>query len=527
LTLGVLTVVAGMLVLANLTEEIHRPGADALDAGKGQLQFSVAKAGPVDPKDGDYGGWSLSYGWPLLWRQYTLWFTRVSFPSVLGECYSRGRLALNVVIWLVMLAVPGGACEWLLRRYRPRCRWSLRTMLAGIGVFAAICGWFIAARRTADVQDAVIGAKGSKFWVVRSGPRWLGLLGADRYRRRIVGANVDLTVQLAGEREPNEDDFKSKTELIARLGRLRDLQYLFIEVDGQTPGLAGALGKMRQLRALSISMQVIEGYHYRQPFSSEEKRISRECLAAIQAMPKLEHLSLSGLPVASENLTCLASLTNLKSLHLQVNRDADEEASGAPLLSRLPPLPRLEAVDLQHSYVGGRGLRYLSVLPRLKTVNLNFTDVPERETEEPPPEFDAGLAELAGLEFLQEAAVAGDMASEAGLKCLLALKSLKRLHIGGPYRDGPMEALPLDHGGEVEVHLAEIDEYRRVLDALRQANPGIVIDGDRHALDSPGELLVPDEYETLPEGMVRLLASSAVTEWKNGRRSNKAAEAKN
>ncbi|MGH7136702.1 MAG: hypothetical protein ACREHD_13250, partial [Pirellulales bacterium] len=432
LTVALLIVIAAMLVLANLTDEIGRRGPEVL-AGPGQVRFSRRDPGPVDPRGPVLGLWSLSYGWPLLWRQYILAVSPVGPYGVLGECYSAGRLASNLAIWLVTLAAPGAACEWLLRRYRPRFRWSLRTMLAATGLAGALCGWSVAARNRADLQDAVVAAQTNtdQVWTEHWGPKWLDLPGADRYRRRIVGAKVDLSVGWltdeweAYEEDAYEEEVKRKMQFAARLARLRGLQYLFIEVDRPTPAMADALSKLRKLRVLSIHID--EGL-------CEDERILQECLTAIGAMPELEHLSLFGVPFASESLAGLAGLTNLKSLRLQINHHADEQASDGPLLSRLPPLPRLEAVDLQDSYVGDRGLRYLSVLPRLKTLNLILTDVAEREIADSPRlKFNTGVANLADLEFLEEVAVMGDTASATSLESLLALKRLKKLHFGGPY----------------------------------------------------------------------------------------------
>lgn len=511
LTLALLAIIAAMIVLANLTDEISRRGADAV--GK-PVHFSLLEAGPIDSNRGFYGMWNVSYGWPLRWRQYILGLS--PGPSgLLGEFYSAGRLAWNFAIWFVLLAAPGAGCEWLLRRYRPRFRWSLRTMLAGVCLSAALCGWFAAARNRANLQDAVIENK-NHVWVERWGPKWLELVGADRYRRKLFGAKLDLTLGLTDELKVDEEDFQRKEELLKLLARLRDLQYLFIEVDDHSPGLVDALSSLRQLRVLSIHRDDGLCYYYGQRFSQEDKRMSHECLAAIGAMHELEYLSLRGMPTASESLACLAGLTNLKSLDLQVNHDADGEASDAPLLSRLPALPCLEAVDLESSYVGDRGLRYLSVLPRLKTLNLNWTSVIEYDLADLPRlKFDAGLADLARLELLEEAAVMGDMSSATGLESLLILKHLKKLHVGGPYiARHPTAELTLDDGEKEYVLQVEADRCRRALDALRQANPGIVIDGNVDALEWPGELLVPAEYETLPEGGLRAAALSFVRESK-------------
>jgi len=197
---------------------------------------------------------------------------------------------------------------------------------------------------------------------------------------------------------------------------------------------------------------------------------------------------------------------------------------GTSVLAKMPVLPRLESIDLRSSYgrktVGDRDLRRLVVLPRLRTLNLSDVDI-----------NDAGLAELASLQSLEELAIGGDLATPARLQALLALKRLKALHIlryvavtdagladlssleyfekqeltGGeaiPYAAGQllfalknlkelhteqygfydnsnrMTTVALDHGDRIFALESEVEGLGRAFDALRQSNPGIVIDSD-------------------------------------------------
>lgn len=136
-----------------------------------------------------------SYGWPLIWHRYVL----LGFGhATIGWYYSAGRLAANLAMWLLALATTGGACEWLLRRYRPRLRWSLRTMLAAVALLAVLCAWFVNARERARLQDPLIAAMpggwtGPQAGVERWGPIWLDLFGADRFCRHIVCASLSAT----------------------------------------------------------------------------------------------------------------------------------------------------------------------------------------------------------------------------------------------------------------------------------------------------------------------------------------------
>ena len=100
-----------------------------------------------------------SYGWPLIWHRVVLsghWMT--GNLRVVGWYSSLPRLAANVAMWLALLAALATGCEWLLRRYRPRPRWSLRTLLAFVALVAAVCGWYAHARNRAAIQDPLVPA---------------------------------------------------------------------------------------------------------------------------------------------------------------------------------------------------------------------------------------------------------------------------------------------------------------------------------------------------------------------------------
>ena len=120
LTLLVIAAIAALLVLANLSDVVGKrlPPRSTAD----NWRFDVQAPPEDDPQP--LTVWHLSYGWPLLWRQYVI-FAAWGGPDV-HECHSAGRLATNAVVWFAMLAAPAATCEWLLRRYKPRLRWSLR-----------------------------------------------------------------------------------------------------------------------------------------------------------------------------------------------------------------------------------------------------------------------------------------------------------------------------------------------------------------------------------------------------------------
>lgn len=447
-----------------------------------------------------------SYGWPLIWHRYVD-MDWGQGTETLGWYFSGPRLAGNLAIWLFMTAAPAGACEWLLRRYPPRLCWSLRTMLVAVGLISAFCAWFTAARNRANLQDLII-AQTSELYgnyrvrVERWGPKWLDLVGADRFRREIV------SVELAATAGDDADE-----KLLQQLAGLPRLSYLTLSVDHLNPKLAQALSKLRQLRSLSIeesedikddsawqaSLEIIGGMSHLEYLHLSESAIggerlahlasltnlkslsvdgqndhrreliSRECLQAIGKISQLQHLALNSLKIRHEDLPCLAGLSDLRLLcFINVSPETP------PLLAEMPALPRLETIDIWRSEVGNKDLRRLALLPRLRAIGL----------KDAPISADA-LKELALLESLEELGIDDKTTSKqscvssTGIELLLAFKHLKKLHLSRSTTLAYTRYVKclLDNGDEVPVLEEDLEPFLRALKSLRQAKPAIVIDG--------------------------------------------------
>lgn len=429
-----------------------------------------------------------------------------------GENYNASRLAGNVAIWLVMLAAPAGVCEWLLRRYRPRLRFSLRTMLVAMGLAAGLCGWFAAARNRANVQDPIadaLSAQGGSVWAERWGPKWLDALGADHLRRHIVGAEISFNGDEEWDRESQR--------LLAELKRLPDLRFLSLEADRLNSRICDALGELRQLQTLRIKVGVLtrssgdalgralRGLRQLRVLSlaqgaygieDDDVGLPRECLSQIGDLQQLEHLRLVDWTMASQDLALLSGLGNLESLTL--DSISETPHSDPPLLSRLPALPRLESLDLQSSSIFDRDLEYIAVQPHLKSLSLAYTEV-----------MGEGLIELAALGQLEELALNGDAETLAGFKALPRLKYLKMLHMEQELLQSPdvlKYRLPYisDH---------EIDECWREFKALRTVKPDLVIDGEIDALEWPDGRMTP-QCDTIPASYIDMAVEQALEDWK-------------
>ena len=467
----------------------------------------------------------FDYGWPFIWywRNYV---TKVGGSGLETQVvrYSWPRLAGNLAIWLVMLAAVGTSCEWLVRRYRPRLRWSLKSMLAAVGIFAVFCMWCVSLRDWANDQDRLIAAiraqadghlnrDGELYGNVcfeHKGPKWLDLLGANRYTRRIVGVLL------------NHDD--DVDELLKRIGRLPDLRYLDLHLQKWTPGIAATLGEMRQLQTFRIEKKT-RTFPFWKPSSADafDERNSDEIFGTIGKLKQLKVLTVSDVMFTNECLQHLAALTGLKSLRLEIPWTGEDglelehlaSIGTRPTLAHLPLLPRLEAVGFHGGSVGVLDLRQLAAMTSLKAIDLTKAFI-----------TDTALAELASLESLEELVIENGKTSAAGLESLLAIKGLKALHIGremdfsslyiahdsvsdmddpdsdtddpdsddddpdsdddDPNRDvfnRLTHWLPLDNGTRLYVQKSDIERYHQTLEALRQSNPGIWIDDVTQTFD--------------------------------------------
>jgi hypothetical protein len=99
------------------------------------------------------------------------------------------RTTKGPTVCLIALVAAALAWQSILNRYQPRFRWSLKTMLVGVTLACALCASCVATRNRADKQDELISPPLiGHVYFERWGPKWLDLLGAARFRRRIVAA---------------------------------------------------------------------------------------------------------------------------------------------------------------------------------------------------------------------------------------------------------------------------------------------------------------------------------------------------
>lgn len=366
-------------------------------------------------------------------------------------------------------------------------------MLAVIGLAGLGCGWLAYVRDRANIEDALIEMTHGRgtVWVERWGPRWLDLVGADRYRRRIVG----LSIGNLSSFEPGDH------EILERIARLRGLRHLFLDFEVWRPNLrlAHTLDSLPQLRSLDIMggvpvrewhaavgrMSHLEHLHVEHVANadicaclerlpnlkslvlqcSSDVRTSHKLLTTVGKLKKLQSLWLGVLAIRGSSLACLSELTELQYLRFSpISKPGTGEGG---LLRDLPPLPRLNALNLGWSDVDDRDIGPLADLPRLRSLSLEHTRVTE-----------VGLAHLAPAASLEDLTIDGRMVSPSGLATLSAVKRLRSLHVGERSLGGcPCKStLALDNQTAILVCTSELANFRQALEGLRRSQPEILID---------------------------------------------------
>jgi hypothetical protein len=399
-------------------------------------------------------------------------------------------------------------------------------MLAAVGLLAACCGWFVYARDRANVEDALINEIQQwhgQVWLERWGPKWLDRVRCDRYRRRIVAANLVIPL-LRGQ-----VDQHAVQGLLRQLSQRPGLRYLLLKTQELTPEIASALVDFNELHTLSIDNGLLpEGatvalgealhrmprlrslylspgariWHVAPPhanlFVGSHENAANDCLAAVARATQLETLTLVKMALRGDSLGRLAPLSKLRSLTIIGNvMDNIDERGDTPILSALPALPELEALHLRGRDFGDEDLRYLARVPRLRSLELVETEITGN-----------GLAGLAALPALRELSLHRNLTSSVGLvsskgmEAFLTAAQLKRLHIDLEYPQLDARMSPL------------VEKGRRILSKFRRSHPDLAIDGAwlSSSLSLATEI-IPSQYDTVDHQRT-LGVFEAVQQWK-------------
>ena len=257
-------------------------------------------------------------------------------------------------------------------------RFSLRTLLVAITLFAVWIGWTM--KRIREQERAVqriqeLGGTVTYDYQIDDawnkvpfaeppGPQWIRRLLGPQWRVKVVAVNLW-----------NEDACRASDH---------DLEILHF-----LPNL------------MSLSLDSNEG-------------ITDDGLALLGQLKKIEQLQLDGTGITDDGLAYIEDLNRLRSLNLSRCKRID--GSGLKHLRRLP----IHALNLNWTSVTDDNLAHLTELKQLEFLELLGT-----------PITDQGLAHVAELRTLSEFNIRDTAVSDAGLKHLYALKALKSLNYGG------------------------------------------------------------------------------------------------
>lgn len=163
---------------------------------------------------------------------------------------------------------------------------------------------------------------------------------------------------------------KLPAEVLAPVGTLTALRFLWLNVDGLDRSGARHIGRLASLRTLvlrgGLKYRSVENgtWRYKLP-SGPRMALEPGTLESIANLRSLRSLDLGSTAVTKSDLHHLASLTGLVELHLDFCPGIDDEA-----LRELAPLRSLRHLNLDNTRVKGPGLAHLEGLPLLDVLSL-------------------------------------------------------------------------------------------------------------------------------------------------------------
>ena len=196
-------------------------------------------------------------------------------------------------------------------------------------------------------------------------------------------------------------DAKESKDLMAALARLDRLETLYISDLPRDGGGLAPLAGLTRMKTLTLA---------------RSSYVTDDDLAHLARMDDLEHFFVEwGDPITGRGLAHLATdHPRLVSLNLARSAIADDD------LVALAKFPNLELLNLGQTAISDAGLVHLRGLSKLAHLYLPSTRI-----------TGAGLASLSGLDHLEELLVGRTGIDDDGLAHLTGLKNLSRLDLSG------------------------------------------------------------------------------------------------
>lgn len=253
-----------------------------------------------------------------------------------------------------------------------------------------------------------------------------------RINTQFTDAGMRYLERLRNLRKVSFSFFRVGAEGLQHLANLPHLE----SIKGLAPSADAArvLPSFRNLKALDVNWII-------PPIGTP---VPPEVVSAMGQLPSLEELAVMGGKWSQEDLLVFGKLTNLKRLRLGMNDEFKE-----PVFTEIAKLENLEYLNLSVGTVSKAGLNRLQSLTKLRRLGVRSHSREGLQTDETPLTLSAlthlktleltGLdlrdADLASLATMRDAEWVvlggGDTLSEAGLRYLQNLESVKLLTIRG------------------------------------------------------------------------------------------------
>jgi hypothetical protein len=385
------------------------------------------------------------HGWPLTYLIRVDWMRNAGALSppegTVRNCFELWRDCTEFRLWsllanacvVLLAALAGGLAFEAWRRQRSRL-WHLHLtdLFATTFAVALVAAWYAYGQRQYAMERAILSsleADGGNLSVQcdqEGGITWLRLCFGDQYFEfldhpfsvYVEGHSDWLQLEKLTTVRDVETSFGATTEELAHLSKMPHLEtlslgYIFESPEDDRVGIA-ELPPLPHLRGLYLWHPAQRWRRLDRLTSLEALRIGEQCideeaLREISSLPNLRELALNGLS-ESADLSFLPSRPRLSGL------DFYHSEVSAPMLKCIGQCPHLKELSLYMCRVDGSGIRHLSGLANLESLNLQYTDVTS-----------ADLAPLAKLKRLREfeltkTKIRGDFHFMSSLECLETLR---------------------------------------------------------------------------------------------------------
>ena len=328
----------------------------------------------------------LEHGWPLRYVRRTPPSSNAPHEPLSPwqpwqgvQSLSLASLALDLVVWVLVLFTAGAAAEYWRSRRRAIWQLDLRDLLLLTGAAAAAFAW-LAATRADQLRE-------------------VGLLAEFRERN----GNPQMQHEVGTSVPAWWPDWLQ--------GRWREAlnRTIFYRSSGDT----------------DLACQ------HRHVLTLRETAFHRDFPKHLRQMPGLEALDLSytRLPYFDATgqatlLRDLAPMPHLCGINLYGTNATDAD------MAWLAACPKLEVIDLSDTRIGDHGLKLLSELPRLRTLAIDCDRI-----------SDHGCRSIARLSALEELSLGSRNIHDEGVLALASLKSLRQLKISATASEATFAAL--------------------------------------------------------------------------------------